>query len=90
MPKVVLTEEQRNKDKLDRRRDKFDSIVVEYLRSKHYTTSDLAFQLGIDQSTLWRYRKKTSAFEKAPFAIITKTMQLANCSNETLRYICGL
>ena len=90
MPKVILTEEARNKAKLDRRRDRFDAVVVEYLRSTHYTTSDLAFQLGINQSSLWRYRKKTSAFEKAPFGVITETLRLANCSNETLRYICGL
>lgn len=90
MPKVLLTEEERQKDKIAKRMDKFDSVVNEYLRAHHYTTSDLAYQLGINTSSLWRYRKRVDSFEKAPFGVITKALHLANCPNDVLRYICGI
>lgn len=90
MPKVLLTEEAKRTDRLVKRMDRFDSVVTEYLRAHHYTTSDLAFQLGINTSTLWRYRHQVAAFEKAPFGVITNVLRLANCSNEMLRYICGM
>ena len=73
-----------------KRMDKFDSIVVEYLRSSGYTVADLAYELGIDPSTLWRYRKQEQYFELAPFVIVTRVCQLAKCSTETLRFICGM
>lgn len=73
-----------------RRMDKFDSIVTEYLRSTGFTTSDLSYELGIDPSTLWRYRHKVASFEQAPFVIITNVLQLAKCTTETLRYVCGM
>lgn len=90
MPKVLLTEEAKQTDKLAKRMDRFDAVINEYLRAHHYTTSDLAFQLGINCSTLWRYRHRVDAFEKAPFGVITEALRLANCTNETLRYICGM
>lgn len=90
MPKVLLTEEAKKTDKLAKRMDRFDAVVNEYLRAHNYTTSDLAFQLGINCSTLWRYRNRVDAFAKAPFAVITHALHLANCTNETLRYICGM
>ena len=90
MPKVILTEEAKRTEKLAKRMDRFDSVVNEYLRANHYTTSDLAFQLGINPSTLWRYRKRPEYFAKAPFDVVSNALRLANCSNETLRYICGL
>lgn len=90
MPKVLLTEEAKRTDKLAKRMDRFDSVVNEYLRANHYTTSDLAFQLGINPSTLWRYRKRPEYFAKAPFDVVSNALRLANCNNETLRYICGL
>jgi len=90
MPKVLLTEEAKRTDRLVKRMDRFDSVVNEYLRVNHYTTADLAFQLGINTSTLWRYRNHAESFEKAPFGVITKALSLANCSTELLRYICGL
>lgn len=90
MPKVILTEEAKRTEKLAKRMDRFDSVVNEYLRANHYTTSDLAFQLGINPSTLWRYRKRPEYFAKAPFDVVSNALRLANCNNETLRYICGL
>ena len=90
MPKVLLTEEAKRTDRLEKRMDRFDSVATEYLRANHYTTSDLAFQLGINTATLWRYRNQVKAFEKAPFVVITQMLSLANCSTETIRYICGL
>ena len=90
MPKVLLTDEAKRIDKLAKRMDRFDSVVNEYLRANHYTTSDLAFQLGINTSTLWRYRNQVDSFVKAPFGVITNALHLANCTNENLRYICGI
>lgn len=90
MPKVLITEEAKRIEKLAKRMDRFDSVVTEYLRANHYTTSDLAFQLGIDTSSLWRYRKRPDSFAKAPFNVIANALRLANCNNETLRYICGM
>lgn len=90
MPRVYISEEERADAKLARRMDKFDSIVVEYLRSSGFTIADLAYELGIDPSTLWRYRKQQASFEIAPFIIVTRVCQLAKCSTETLRYICGM
>ena len=51
MPKTYLTEEQRRKAMVEKRMDKFDAIVLEYLRSTGFTTSDLSYELGIDPST---------------------------------------
>ena len=82
----MLSEE----EKLSKRMDKFDSVVTEYLRSSGFTTNELALKLGVNKSSLWRYRKQPYAFAKAPFAVITKTMQLAQVNNETMRSICGL
>lgn len=81
---------QTEQEKLAKRMDKFDSIVTEYLRSSGYTTDELAMKLGVNKSSLWRYRKQPYAFGKAPFAVITKAMRLAQVNNEILRTICGL
>lgn len=90
VPRISLTDEQKQKEKLARRMDKFDSVVVEYMRSTGNTTDDLANKLGVSKSTLWRYRTQTESFSKAPFDVISSALRLANCSNETLRFICGL
>lgn len=90
MPKINLTSEQHQRDKLIRRMDKFDSVVTEYLRATGFTTDELSIKLGISKSTLWRYRSHADSFEKAPFGVITQVLRLANCNNEQLRYICGL
>ena len=82
----MLTEE----EKLAKRMDKFDSIVTEYLRSSGLTTDELAMKLGVNKSSLWRYRKQPYAFAKAPFGVITKAMRLAQVNNDILRTICGL
>ena len=90
MPKIVLTEKQKNKEKILKRMDKFDSIVTEYLRATGFTTDQLSARIGISKSTLWRYRTHADSFSKAPFTVITAILSLTNCSNETLRYICGI
>lgn len=82
----MLTEEER----LAKRMDKFDSIVTEYLRSSGFTTDELAIKLGVNKSSLWRYRHQPYAFGKAPFGVITKAMRLAQVNNDILRTICGL
>lgn len=79
-----------DEEKLAKRMDRFDSVVTEFLRSSGYTTDELAMKLGVNKSSLWRYRKQPYAFGRAPFVVITKAMRLAQISNETMRYICGL
>ena len=90
MPRVYISESDKARAQIEKRMDKFDSIVVEYLRSSGFTVADLSYELGIDPSTLWRYRKQPNSFELAPFVIVTRVCQLAKCSTETLRYICGM
>ena len=90
MPKIDLTSEQRNKEKLIRRMDKFDSVITEYLRATGFTTDELSTRLGVSKSTLWRYRSHADSFAKAPFGVITNALHLANCPNDVLRYICGI
>lgn len=90
MPKVILSEQQAQRSKLIKRMDKFDSVVTEYLRATGFTTDELAAKLGVSKTTLWRYRSHAESFDKASFGVITAALRLANCTNETLRYICGL
>lgn len=90
MPKIILTNEQKQEEKMAKRMDKFDSVVTEYLRSTGFTTDELSTKLGVSTSTLWRYRNQTGAFAKAPFDVITTVLRLANCTNDVLRYVCGL
>ena len=90
MPKVLLTKEARERDRLAKRMDKFDAVVTEYMRSSRSTTDELASELGISKSSLWRYRTQVDCFEIAPFAVITKALHIANCPNDILRYICGM
>ena len=90
MPKVYISDRARKYELMAQRMDRFDSVVTEYLRSTGFTTNDLAYELGIDVSTLWRYRNRVHSFELAPFTTITKVCQLAKCTTETLRFICGM
>jgi len=90
MPRVFLIDKDQEVHRLEKRMDRFDSVVTEYLRRTNYTVNDLAFQLGIDKSTLWRYRKRPKYFSTAPFGTITKALKIAGCTTESLRYICGL
>ena len=90
MPRAYITERAKQHELMERRMDRFDSVVTEYLRSTGFTAADLAYELGIDVSTLWRYRNRVHSFELAPFTTITKVCQLAKCTTETLRIICGM
>ena len=90
MPKVLLSQADKEQDKLLKRMDRFDSVVHEYLRSTRSTVETLSERVGIDPSTLWRYRRQAAHFKKAPFDVICTILRLADVSNETLRYICGL
>lgn len=74
----------------EKRMDRFDSVISEYLRSRRKTVEYLAEQIGCDPSTLWRYRRKVEYFKKAPLDTIAICLRLANVSNENLRYILGL
>lgn len=75
---------------LEKRMDRFDAVISEYLRSRRKTVEYLADQVGCDPSTLWRYRTKTKYFSKAPLDVVASCLRLANVSNENLRYILGL
>lgn len=74
----------------ERRMDRFDSMIHEYLRANRKTVEYLANKVGCDPSSLWRYRRKISCFRKAPLDIVAGCMRVANASNETIRYILGL
>lgn len=74
----------------EKRMDRFDSVISEYLRSRRKTVEYLAEQIGCDPSTLWRYRRKVEYFKRAPLDIVANCLRLANVSNENLRYILGL
>lgn len=89
MPKLYLSLKERQEAAVERRMDRFDSVVTEYLRSSNTTAGELAFYVGIDVSTLWRWRNKPESFRKAPFITVADILRLAKCTNENLRYICG-
>lgn len=89
MPKIYLLDKEHEQARLARRMDKFDAVVTEYLRRTNYTVSDLAFQVQINPSTLWRWRKRVDAFMSAPFGTVTKILRISGCPADILRYICG-
>ena len=88
--KVILTENDRETERLRKRMDRFDAVVHEYLRANRKTVEELAQKAGCDQSSLWRYRRKVEYFRKAPFEIVCTCLRVANVSNENLRFIMGL
>ena len=75
---------------LERRRDRFDRVISEYLRSNRKTTEYLSDILGCSLSSLWRYRYTIQGFQKMPLMIFSDCARQANISNEDLRYILGL
>lgn len=75
---------------VEKRMDRFDSLIHEYLRAKQKTVEYLAEQVGCDPSTLWRYRKKENYFQRAPLDVVAGCLRFVNVSNEDLRYILGL
>lgn len=77
-------------NEIEKRMDRFDSVVHEYLRSKRRTVEYLAAQIGCNPSSLWRYRKKPEYFERAPLDVMANCFRIMNVSNENLRYILGL
>ena len=75
---------------LERRRDRFDRVVSEYLRSSRKTTEYLSEKVGCSLTSLWRYRYTTQGFQKMPIDIFAGCAKQANISNEDLRFILGL
>ena len=75
---------------MERRMDRFDAVITEYLRSNRKTTEYLADRIGCSTATLWRYRTQILSFERAHLAVIANCFRIANVSNEDLRYILGL
>ena len=74
----------------EKRMDKFDAMICEYLRSNRKSVEYLAEKVGCNPSSLWRYRRRVEYFRKAPIDVIAGCMRMANASNETIRYILGL
>lgn len=74
----------------EKRMDRFDAIIHEWLRANRKTTGYLAEKVGCDQSSLWRYRRKIEYFKRAPLEIIANCLRTVNVSNQDLRYILGL
>ena len=75
---------------IEKRMDRFDFVVHEYLRSRRKTVEYLAEQVGCDPSTIWRYRRKPEYFQRMPIDILAGCFRLSNASNENIRYILGL
>lgn len=90
MPKVIFTEQEKELERLRKRMDRFDSVVTEYLRANRKTIEYLAESVGCNPTSLWRYRNVVRSFQRAPFDVICACLRMANVSNETIRYICGL
>ena len=74
----------------EKRMDKFDAMICEYLRSNRKSVEYLAEKVGCNPSSLWRYRRRVEYFRKAPMDVVAGCMRMANASNETVRYILGL
>lgn len=75
---------------IEKRMDRFDAVLSEYLRSKRKTVEYLASQVGCDPSSLWRYRRREEYFKRAPLDVVSSCLRITNVSNENLRYILGL
>ena len=75
---------------LERRRDRFDRVITEYLRSSKKTTEYLSEQVGCSLTSLWRYRYTIQGFQKMQLDIFAGCVRYANISNEDLRFILGL
>lgn len=88
--KVIFSEQEREREKLRKRMDRFDAVVSEYIRANRKSVEYVAQRAGCDPSSLWRYRRKEEYFKKAPFEVVCTCLRLANVPNETIRYICGL
>ena len=81
--KQVMTED-------ERRMDRFDAMISEYLRRNRKTVEYLAERVGCDPSSLWRYRRRVLYFRKMPLQVLAGCMRMANASNDTIRDILGL
>ena len=88
--KVIFSEQEKEQRDLERRMDRFDSIVCEYLRSSRKTVEYLAEKVGCDPSSLWRYRRRPLYFKQTPLSVLSGCLRMANTSNEDIRYILGL
>ena len=77
-------------EKAEKRMDRFDAVVHEYLRANKKSIEYVAEKVGCNPSSLWRYRNRVEAFQKMPFEILCGCLRLAHVTNEDLRYICGL
>ncbi len=75
---------------IEKRMDRFDRVIHEYLRSNRKTVEYLADKVGCSPSSLWRYSRRKEYFSKAPLDIFAAVLRMANVSNEDLRYILGL
>ena len=75
---------------LEKRMDRYDAVIHEYLRSNRRTVEYLCEKIGCDPSSLWRYRKQIGSFKRMPLDILANSLRMANVSNENLRYILGL
>ena len=75
---------------LERRRDRFDRVITEHLRSGRKTTEELSEQVGCSLTSLWRYRYTEQGFQKMPLSVFADCARYADISNEDLRVILGL
>lgn len=88
--KGTFSEQEKQQELLQKRMDRFDAVICEYIRSSRKTTEYLAEKAGCNVSSLWRYRRRTEYFYKAPLNVVSYCLRMANVSNADLRYILGL
>ena len=86
----MKTDKSEYEKQLQKRMDRYDAIVHEFLRSHRKTTIYFSEKIGCDQSSLWRYRRELRAFCKMPMQILSESFRLMNTSNEDMRFILGL
>ena len=75
---------------IEKRMDRFDAMVHEYLRANRKSIEYLSEKIGCSATSLWRYRTQTDAFRKMPVEILANCFRITNTSNDLIRYILGL
>lgn len=87
---MIFSEHEKEFEKTQKRMDRLDAVIHEYLRSSRKTVEYLSEQIGCAPSSLWRYSRRVEYFRKMPLDILAGVCRYANISNDDLRFILGL
>lgn len=88
--KVIFSEGEKEREKLQLRMDRFDAVLCEYCRKYRKSVEQVAQKVGCSTASLWRYRTQIESFRKAPLDVVANCFKLMNISNHDLRFILGL